>query len=78
MDEPVIAGRSPDVRDLAPGTYYWCLCGRSETQPFCDGAHKGSEFHPVEFTVEEEKRAALCLCKRTGSRPLCDGSHREL
>ena len=78
MSDPEIAGRSPDVRDLAPGTYFWCACGRSSDQPFCDGSHQGTEFGPVEFTVEEGKRAAMCLCKHTDNQPFCDGTHKTL
>ena len=78
MEHPRVAGRRPDVRELEPGTYHYCSCGMSQNQPFCDGAHAGTEFRPVAFTVEEKSRAALCLCKHTKEARHCDGSHRML
>ncbi|MBN2368985.1 MAG: CDGSH iron-sulfur domain-containing protein [Vicinamibacteria bacterium] len=78
MNEPKIAGKGPVVRDLEPGTYYWCRCGRSAEQPFCDGSHEGTGLAPEEFTVESRLRAALCRCKRTKTPPFCDGSHKSL
>ncbi|MCP9475464.1 MAG: CDGSH iron-sulfur domain-containing protein [Nitrospira sp.] len=63
---------------MEPGTYYWCSCGRSRDQPFCDGSHQGTEFEPVEFTVTEQKEVALCQCKRTKTPPYCDGTHQTL
>lgn len=77
-DEPKIAQKSPYVMNLAPGTYYWCACGRSAKQPFCDGSHKGTSFTPHQFTIEKPTTAALCGCKHTGDRPFCDGSHASL
>jgi len=56
--------------------YVWCSCGKSEKQPFCDGAHKGSEFSPVRFTATESKKIFFCGCKLTASQPICDGSHK--
>ncbi|MDX8412726.1 MAG: CDGSH iron-sulfur domain-containing protein [Mariprofundales bacterium] len=64
--------------ELEPGTYYWCSCGKSANQPFCDGAHKGSKFTPQPFEITETKSVALCQCKRSKNPPFCDGAHREL
>ena len=78
MDQPEIAQKSPYVLDLAPGTYWWCACGRSKSQPFCDGSHKTTAFTPVKFEVAQPAQVALCGCKRTKNPPYCDGSHNKL
>lgn len=78
MDSPVIADKKPVILDLEPGTYYWCSCGRSKKQPFCDGSHKGSGFEPLKFDVKEKGRHALCNCKITKTPPFCDGAHKSL
>lgn len=62
--------------DLKKGeTYYWCACGKTGREPFCDGSHCGTSFTPLEFTVEKDRRAFLCSCKETKKPPYCDGSH---
>ncbi|NDD28757.1 MAG: CDGSH iron-sulfur domain-containing protein [Proteobacteria bacterium] len=76
MSEPVIAATVPAVLELEPGTYYWCSCGRSASQPFCDGSHAGTDFTPLAFDVEEKKRFAMCQCKLTAKAPFCDGKHK--
>lgn len=78
MNEPTIASKKPTVLELEAGTYYWCACGQSANQPYCDGSHKGTGFTPVSFTVEAKKRVALCNCKRTANGPFCDGAHKNL
>ena len=78
MSLPIIADKRPVILELDPGTYHYCTCGQSKNQPFCDGSHAGTEFVPMEFTVEEKKRAAYCQCKRTEKGPYCDGAHTKL
>jgi len=78
MAEPLIAQRMPYAVELAPGDYWWCRCGRSRRQPFCDGSHKGGEFAPVKFSVLEAQKLWLCGCKHSTNRPFCDGSHKKL
>ena len=58
--------------------YAWCACGKSETQPFCDGSHKGTEFVPIIVDNEKEGNIAWCGCKSTGNSPYCDGTHSKL
>lgn len=79
MTEPVIAARKPCLVSLEKGkTYYWCRCGRSARQPFCDGAHRGTEFMPLVYTCEAGGDYLLCACKQTRRAPFCDGSHNNL
>jgi len=71
--------KSPIAVELEAGkTYYWCTCGKSDSQPFCNGAHKGSEFAPKAFTAEKSGTAYLCACKETKNAPFCDGAHKAL
>jgi len=60
---------------LGAGTYYWCGCGKSEKEPFCDGSHKGTGKEPLEFTLAMKEQVALCACQKTKTPPFCDGSH---
>jgi CDGSH-type Zn-finger protein len=76
---PEIGGRRPIAVDVKAGqSYWWCACGRSKSQPFCDGSHKGSGFSPLEFKPTQDEEAWFCACKRTAGRPMCDGSHKKL
>lgn len=76
---PIIAAKSPAEVELEEGKeYYWCRCGRSQNQPFCDGSHKGTGITPVGFTAKESGTAYLCRCKATGDQPYCDGTHAKL
>ena len=78
MAEPACPQKAPYPVELAPGDYWWCACGMSKNQPFCDRSHKGSEFRPVKFTVDQPGKVWLCGCKRSGHKPMCDGTHKTL
>lgn len=73
-----IAAKSPLMMEMEPGTYYWCVCGKSNNQPFCDKSHQGSEFTPKEVKIEQKQTVFWCRCKQTDNRPFCDGSHNDL
>ncbi len=79
MTDPVIAQKSPMPVDVEMGkSYFWCACGKSAKQPFCDGSHAGTDFTPMKWTADETKRVFFCCCKHTSGQPLCDGSHNKL
>jgi CDGSH-type Zn-finger protein len=78
MSEPDMPQKAPYEVDLQPGTYWWCSCGKSKNQPFCDGSHQGTEFTPVEVKIDKPGKQWLCGCKRTGNPPFCDGAHNKL
>jgi CDGSH-type Zn-finger protein len=75
--EDAMSKRMPREMDLTAGTYYWCACGRTGKEPFCDGAHRGTNATPVEFTLAESKKVWLCTCRKTGNAPFCDGAHAK-
>ncbi len=79
MQKGEVAATAPIKVEVEAGkNYFWCACGRSANQPFCDGSHKGSEFSPVKWTAEDDGAKFFCACKQTDGRPFCDGSHKKL
>ena len=77
MDKPIIVDNKPKKVELEIGKkYFFCTCGRSANQPYCDGSHKGTSFTPQAFEAEKET-AFLCLCKQTANAPYCDGTHKQ-
>jgi CDGSH-type Zn-finger protein len=80
MSEQVeIAQKAPYATEVEAGkTYYWCACGRSKKQPFCDGSHQGTGLEPMAFSAEKTETVYLCGCKHAQNKPFCDGSHKQL
>ena len=78
MSDPVRASDTPYAVDVEEGkSYFWCSCGKSAKQPFCDGSHAGTAFVPLKFDATESKKVFFCGCKVTGNQPLCDGAHKN-
>jgi CDGSH iron-sulfur domain-containing protein 3 len=79
MSQPRIAQKAPYAINVEAGkAYWWCACGQSKNQPFCDGSHKGSEFTPIEFKATKAETVWMCGCKHSGNKPMCDGTHKKL
>jgi CDGSH-type Zn-finger protein len=79
MPDPIVAQKSPVAVDVEAGkSYFWCACGRSVAQPFCDGSHKDTGLAPIKWTAPQTKQVFFCGCKQTDGAPLCDGSHSRL
>lgn len=79
MKKPKIVDINPAVNNVKKGEeYYWCACGESKKQPFCDGSHRTTSFKPLPFKADEDGDAYLCMCKQTKNPPYCDGSHKSL
>jgi len=78
MEIPKIAAKFPAAVSLEPGTYFWCACGKSKNQPFCDSSHRGTGISPVMFKIDVKYEVYLCQCKQSKNKPFCDGTHRSL
>ena len=79
MSSPTIAKKLPIPVDVEAGKdYFWCACGESKNQPFCDGSHKGTEFAPLKWTATDTEKTFFCACKHSANAPFCDGTHGTL
>jgi len=79
MDKPVCSQKSPYVVEAEEGkTYYYCTCGLSENQPFCDGKHKDQGFSPIAHTAEKSAKVYFCGCRASKNAPFCDGTHKDI
>ena len=78
-DQAVVAQKAPYKVEVEEGkTYFWCSCGQSDKQPYCDGSHKGTSFLPIKFEAEKSRQMYFCGCKQTDKQPFCDGAHSKL
>lgn len=78
MTNPLVPQKSPYVQKTEPGPHWWCACGRSQSQPFCDGSHKGTGFAPVKVEIAEARTVAWCGCKHSKNGAFCDGTHKSV
>ena len=79
MTTAIVAQKGPYSHEVEAGkTYYWCACGRSANQPFCDGSHKAVGMAPIAYKAEKDATAWFCGCKQSKNAPMCDGTHRSL
>ena len=79
MSQPHLASRQPFPVEVEAGkSYWWCACGLSKAQPYCDGSHKVTAFTPIKFEAPRSEKVWLCGCKRSGHAPMCDGTHNKL
>jgi CDGSH-type Zn-finger protein len=79
MTEARVAQKAPFPVEVEAGRkYFWCACGRSAKQPFCDGSHEGTGFTPLAWSADADRTVYFCGCKQTGKSPLCDGTHNAL
>jgi len=78
MAEPIVCRKAPLVQKVEPGEYWWCACGRSKEQPFCDGSHQGTGLEPKKVEIKEADTVAWCMCKHCAAGIFCDGTHSRL
>ena len=80
MTDPAMPQKGPYVVDEPPGDKWWCACGHSKNQPYCDGSHKTQALgvQPVKATIDAPRKVAWCGCKRSGKKPFCDGTHSRI
>ena len=79
MSNPKVASTTPFAVEVEAGkSYFWCACGLSQKQPFCDGSHSSTDIRPLAYKAEESKKVFFCGCKKTDNKPLCDGSHKKV
>lgn len=80
MTEPKQTQAGPYVVELGPGEYWWCSCGLSDNQPFCDGTHDtaGTGLKPLRIEISKRREVALCGCRQSKNKPFCDGTHETL
>lgn len=78
MENPKRASDTPYPVEVESGKdYYWCSCGLSKNQPFCDGSHKTTSFSPLKYQATKSEKIYFCGCKQTKNPPFCDGSHKQ-